>query len=333
MNCIGTRRQLGFRGPEVAAVGLGCMGMSDFYGPADEQLSLRVLHRALDLGINFFDTADVYGPNGANERLLAQILLTRRDEVVLATKFGQVRDANGTFVGVDGRPEYVRRACDDSLRRLEVDHIDLYYQHRVDRNVPIEETVGAMARLVEVGKVRYLGLSEAAASTVRRAARVHAVTAVQTEYSLWSRDVERDVLPVCRELGISLVAYSPLGRGFLAGAIRNVDQLDAADLRRRNPRFQPDTLAANAALLEALSEIATLRGCTCAQLALSWLLHRGPDIVPIPGVRALARLEENCAAATIGLTSADVCAIEQALVQHQVAGARYPPASMAAVNI
>ena len=326
------RRQLGAQGLQVSAIGLGCMGMSDFYGPADDQVSLKVLNRAIDIGVNFLDTADMYGM-GSNERLLAQVLKTRRSEVVLATKFGHVRGPDGAVLRIDGSPEYVKSACEASLQRLGVDHIDLYYQHRVDRKVPIEETVGAMAELVKAGKVRHLGLSEASASTVRRAAKVHPIAALQSEYSLWSRDVEQEVLPVCEELGIGLVAYSPLGRGFLTGDIKSVNELDPGDYRRQNPRFQADNLPANLALVEALKEIAKARGCTAAQLALAWLLHRSPHVVPIPGTRSIARLEENAAAAAIALTDVEERKIADVLSERTVAGSRYPSAGMANVNV
>jgi aryl-alcohol dehydrogenase-like predicted oxidoreductase len=327
------RRRLGNQGLEVSAIGLGCMGMSDFYGPADDRVSLEVIHRAVDIGVNFLDTADMYGAGGANERLLAQVLRTRRDEVVIATKFGNVRGPDGSFLGVDGRPEYVRRACDASLQRLGVDHIDLYYQHRVDRNVPIEETVGAMAELVKAGKVRHLGLSEASGATVRRAAKAHPIAALQSEYSLWTRDIEDDALPVCEELGIGLVAYAPLGRGFLTGAIKSADDLAPADWRRQNPRFQSDNMATNLALVGAVDDIAKAHGCTPAQLALAWLLHRGPHIVPIPGTRRIARLEENAAATSIALTDAEQRRIAEVLADNEVAGTRYPAAGMASVNV
>ena len=327
------RRRLGSQDLEVSAIGLGCMGMSDFYGPADDRVSLEVINRAIDIGVNFLDTADMYGINGANERLLAKVLRTRRAEVVLATKFGNVRSSDGTFLGIDGRPEYVRRACDASLERLGVDHIDLYYQHRVDRKVPIEETVGAMAELVKAGKVRHLGLSEASGSTVRRAAKVHRIAALQSEYSLWSRDVEDDALPACKELEIGFVAYSPLGRGFLTGAIRSTNDLDANDWRRENPRFQADSMRTNLALVDAVNEIAKAKGCTPAQLALAWLLHRGPHIVPIPGTRSIARLEENAAATTIALTNAEVRKVGEVLAKRTVTGTRYPAAGMANVNV
>ncbi|MFO7276015.1 MAG: aldo/keto reductase [Pseudomonadota bacterium] len=325
------RRTLGRSGLTVSAIGLGCMGMSDFYGPADDEQNLKVLNHAIDIGVNFLDTADMYG-NGRNEELLSRVLETRRKEVVLATKFGNVRASDGRIIGVDGRPEYVAAACEASLKRLGVEHIDLYYQHRVDPKVPIEETVGAMAKLVEAGKVRYIGLSEASASTIRRAASVHPITALQSEYSLWTRDVEQEVLPTCRELGIGFVAYSPLGRGFLTGAIRKVDDLAPDDWRRTNPRFQDENLEVNRKLVEAVTEIARERGCTPAQLALAWLLHQGDDIVPIPGTRKIERLEENAAATRIQLTDSELERIDQVLAQHPVAGMRYPEAGMAFVN-
>ncbi|HVR81739.1 MAG TPA: aldo/keto reductase [Luteimonas sp.] len=326
------RRTLGRQGLTVSAIGLGCMGMSDFYGPSEEATNLAVLHHAIDRGVNFFDTADMYGV-GANERLLAKVLGTRRDEVVLATKFGNVRAPNGDSLGIDGSPEYVAAACDASLQRLGVEHIDLYYQHRVDPNVPIEDTVGAMARLVEAGKVRHLGLSEAAGATVRRAAAVHPIAALQSEYSLWSRDVEDDALPACRELGIGFVAYSPLGRGFLTGAIEHTDNLAANDWRRQNPRFQEGNIDTNHALVQAVTELATARGCTSAQLALAWLLHRGPDVVPIPGTRRITRLDENADAALIELGADELQRIDDVLATHAVAGTRYPAAGMASVNV
>lgn len=325
------RRTLGRQGLTVSAIGLGCMGMSDFYGPSERAANLAVLNHAVDIGVNFLDTADMYGV-GENERLLGEVLRTRRDEIVLASKFGNVRAANGDFLRVDGNPAYVAAACDASLQRLGVDHIDLYYQHRVDPNVPIEDTVGAMARLVDAGKVRHLGLSEASGSTVRRAAAVHPIAALQSEYSLWTRDVEDGALPVCRELGIGFVAYSPLGRGFLTGAIQQIDQLAANDWRRQNPRFQAGNIDRNRALVAAVTELAAARGATPAQLALAWLLHRGPDIVPIPGTRRIARLDENAGAAMIPLSDAELSRIEGVLAAHTVAGLRYPEAGMASVN-
>ncbi|TWI04591.1 aryl-alcohol dehydrogenase-like predicted oxidoreductase [Luteimonas cucumeris] len=326
------RRTLGRQGLTVSAIGLGCMGMSDFYGPSEEAGNLAVLNHAIDIGVNFLDTADMYGV-GDNERLLAKVLRTRRDGIVLATKFGNVRAANGDLLGIDGRPEYVTAACDASLQRLGVDHIDLYYQHRVDPNVPIEDTVGAMARLVEAGKVRHLGLSEASGSTLRRAAAVHPIAALQSEYSLWTRDVENDALRACRELGIGFVAYSPLGRGFLTGAIRQLDQLAADDRRRLHPRFQDGNIDHNQALVAAVTDLANERDCTAAQLVLAWLLHRGADIVPIPGTRRIARLDENAGAVRIDLTIAEQRRLEEMLDTHAIAGTRYPASQMAALNV
>ena len=331
MNIPFARRTLGRQGLTVSAIGLGCMGMSDFYGPSDEAENLAVLEHAIDIGVNFLDTADMYGV-GRNEELLAKVLRTRRDEVVLATKFGNVRAPNGDFLGIDGRPEYVAAACDASLKRLGVEYIDLYYQHRVDPKVPIEDTVGAMARLVEAGKVRHLGLSEASGATVRRAAAVHPIAALQSEYSLWTRDVENDALPACRELGIGFVAYSPLGRGFLTGAINNTGELAADDWRRQNPRFQDGNIDRNQLLVQAVRELAQERECTPAQLALAWLLHRGADIVPIPGTRRITRLDENAAATRIDLTLNEQRRLDDVLARHEVAGTRYPAASMASVN-
>jgi aryl-alcohol dehydrogenase-like predicted oxidoreductase len=326
------RRTLGRQGLVVSAIGLGCMGMSDFYGDSEEANNLAVLNHAIDIGVNFLDTADMYGIGGANEKLLAKELRTRRDEVVLATKFGNVRGEDGAFLGIDGSPAYVAAACDASLKRLGVEHIDLYYQHRVDPKVPVEETIGAMSRLVEAGKVRHLGLSEAAGDTVRRAAKVHPIAALQSEYSLWTRDVAEDVLPVCRELGIGFVPYSPLGRGFLTGALKKRDDLAAGDWRRQNPRFQDANFAQNLTLVEAVIELAQARGCTPAQLALAWLLHQGDDIVPIPGTRRIERLDENAGAARVALTDAELQRIDEVLSQHAVAGTRYPEAQMLTVN-
>ena len=326
------RRRLGAAGPEVSALGLGCMGMSDFYGPADDAQSLAVLHHALDIGINFLDTADMYGI-GANERLLAPVLAARRSEVVIATKFGHVRAPDGTVLRIDGSPGYVREACDASLVRLGVERIDLYYQHRVDKTVPIEETVGAMAELVKAGKVAHLGLSEASAATIRRAHAVHPIAAVQTEYSLWSRDVEAEVLPTCRELGIALVPYSPLGRGFLTGAIRSAEQLSTDDRRRVHPRFQGGNLDHNLALADALKSLADEWSYTPAQLALAWLLDQGPGVIPIPGTRSLLRLDENARAAAIHFDDGRRARIAALLAEHAVAGTRYPAAQMGSVNV
>jgi len=322
-------RELGRSGLKVSALGLGCMGMSDFYGPSDEAKSVETLHHSIDIGVTFWDTSDMYGL-GRNEELVGRALRGRRDQVVLATKFGVLRGADGSFIGVNGSPEYVRKACDASLKRLGVDHIDLYYQHRVDPNVPIEETVGAMAELVGQGKVRYLGLSEAAGATVRRAVTVHPIAALQTEYSLWTRDIEDEHLPVCRELGVGLVAYSPLGRGFLTGKIQTVDDLDPNDWRRTNPRFQGENLEKNLVLAERIRTIAGAKGCTPAQLALAWLLAQGRDVVPIPGTRSIQRLDENAGACQVALSADDLNEIEEALPSTLVAGERY--ASMAGVN-
>jgi aryl-alcohol dehydrogenase-like predicted oxidoreductase len=307
------------------------MGMSDFYGPADQATNLTVLNHALDVGVNLLDSADMYGV-GRNEELLGKVLKTRRKEVVVATKFGQVRAPDGAHLGIDGRPEYVAAACDASLQRLGIEQIDLYYQHRVDPKVPIEETVGAMARLAEVGKVRYLGLCEVSGATLRRAVRVHPIAAVQSEYSLWTRDVEQDSLAACRECGVGFVAYSPLGRGFLTGAIQRVDDLAADDRRRAHPRFEGKNFDANRLLVEAMRNLADLHQCTLAQLALAWLLHQGMDIVPIPGTRHVARLDENAAATHLRLSDQDLQRIRTVLNDFTVAGTRYPAAGMATVN-
>jgi aryl-alcohol dehydrogenase-like predicted oxidoreductase len=325
------RRILGRQGLSVSAIGLGCMGMSDFYGPADEATNLAVLNHALDIGVNFFDSADMYGV-GRNEELLAKVLRTRRQAVVVATKFGQVRAPDGAHLGIDGRPEYVAAACDASLKRLGIEQIDLYYQHRVDPKVPIEETVGAMARLVAAGKVRYLGLCEVSGKTLRRAAAVHPIAAVQSEYSLWTRDVEQDLLMACRECGAGFVAYSPLGRGFLTGAIQQIDDLSKDDRRRLHPRFQGPNFDANRRLVEALRALAEEHSCTAAQLAIAWLLHQGPDIVPIPGTRHVSRLDENAAATRLRLTDPDLQRIRDVLAEYTVSGTRYPAAGMATVN-
>jgi aryl-alcohol dehydrogenase-like predicted oxidoreductase len=317
------RLKLGSQGLEVSAEGLGCMGMSEFYGPTDETEAIATIHRALDLGVDLLDTADMYGPF-TNERLVGRAIADRRDDVVLATKFGNERRDDGSWVGINGRPEYVRAACEASLARLGVDHIDLYYQHRVDKTVPIEETVGAMAMLVSEGKVRYLGLSEASPTTIRRAHAVHPVTALQTEYSLWTRDPEQEILPTVRELGIGFVAYSPLGRGFLAGRFHNADDLrNEGDFRSNHPRFKDENLERNLKLLRYLEEIAQEKGVTPAQLALAWVLHRGPDVVPIPGTKKRHYVEENVAAAEIALNDEELARLDEALPPGATAGARY----------
>jgi aryl-alcohol dehydrogenase-like predicted oxidoreductase len=325
------KRRLGTDGPEVSAIGLGCMGMSDFYGPAEDARSIEVIHRALDLGIDFFDTADMYGV-GHNEQLLGRALRDRRERAVVATKFGNVRAEDGTYLRINGSPEYVRPACEASLRRLGVDVIDLYYQHRVDPKTPIEDTVGAMAELVREGKVRYLGLSEAAPDTIRRAHAVHPITALQTEYSLWSRDAEAELLPLCAELGITYVAYSPLGRGFLTGAIRSVDDLAPDDWRRTNPRFQGENFQKNLRLVNAVADMARQKGCTPAQLALAWVLGRSDRIVPIPGTRRIERLEENAGALNVALTKEDLDRIDAIAPAGVAAGTRYAERQMQAVH-
>ncbi|MCY1069414.1 aldo/keto reductase [Nannocystis sp. RBIL2] len=324
-------RKLGTSGIDLSAIGLGCMGMSDFYGPADEQRSLAVIHRALDEGVNFLDTADMYG-TGRNEQLVGRAIQGRRDAVVLATKFAIRRGPNGEFLGVSGKPEYVKEACDASLKRLGVDVIDLYYQHRVDPEVPIEDTVGAMADLVKAGKVRHLGLSEAAPATIRRAYKVHPIAALQTEYSLWSRDPEDELLGLCAELGITFVAYSPLGRGFLTGQIKSIDDLAADDFRRHSPRFQGENFQRNLDLVRQVERLAAARDVTAAQLALAWLLARAPHVVPIPGTRSEARLAENIGAVDLELTAEELQAIDAVAPRGAAAGERYPAASMRQVN-
>jgi aryl-alcohol dehydrogenase-like predicted oxidoreductase len=323
------QRKLGSQGLVVSELGLGCMGMSEFYGPGDEAESIATLHRALELGINFLDTADVYGPH-KNEVLVGKAIRGRRNEVVLATKFGIVRTPDGGWVGINGRPEYVRQCCDDSLRRLGVEYIDLYYQHRVDPIVPIEDTVGAMAELVQQGKVRYLGLSEAAPATIRRARTVHAITALQTEYSLWSREPEEEILPTVRKLGIGFVPYSPLGRGFLSGRFRRPEDIPEGDWRRTSPRFQGENFLKNLTLVERVKQIAAERKVASSQLALAWLLAQGQDVVPIPGTKRRRFLEENAAAVEIELSSEDLERLEEAAPRGATAGDRY--ADMSTVN-
>ncbi|MBK8596421.1 MAG: aldo/keto reductase [Holophagales bacterium] len=324
-------RSLGRQGLVVSAQGLGCMGMSEFYAGRDDAESVATIHRALDLGLTFLDTADMYGP-WKNEELVGRAIHGRRGEVVLATKFGNMRDEKGAFLGVNGRPEYVRACCDASLKRLGVETIDLYYQHRVDKTVPIEETVGAMAGLVRDGKVRFLGLSEASPETIRRAHAVHPISALQSEYSLWTRDPEDGVLPACRELGIGFVPYSPLGRGFLTGRFRTFEDLPEGDYRRNSPRFQGDNFAKNLDLVTRVGEIAKEKGCTPAQLALAWLHAQGDDLVPIPGTKTRARLEENLGALGVSLTADDLARIDAVAPKGIAAGARYPEMAMRAID-
>lgn len=324
-------RTLGGEGLKVSAIGLGCMGMSEFYGKADEAEAIAAIHRALDLGITLLDTADMYGPH-TNEQLVGKAVRGRRDGVVIATKFGIVRTDDPAVRGVNGRPEYVKASCEASLQRLGVDHIDLYYQHRVDPSVPIEDTVGAMSELVEAGKVRYIGLSEAGANTLRRAHAVHPITALQSEYSLWSRDVEDDVLPTVRKLGIGFVSYSPLGRGFLTGRFRSVDDLAPDDYRRNSPRFQGENFHKNLELVDRVKDIAAARGVTAAQLALAWVLSREEFIVPIPGSTRRQHVEENVAALDLSLTDSELAAIEEAFPKGATSGTRYPEQMMALIN-
>jgi aryl-alcohol dehydrogenase-like predicted oxidoreductase len=325
------QRTLGSQGLMVSALGLGCMGMSQSYGPGDDQESVATIHRALDLGMTFLDTADVYGPF-TNERLVGRAIAGRRDEVVLATKFGNQRRADGSWIRVNGAPDYVRQACDASLERLGVDHIDLYYQHRVDRSVPVEETWGAMAELVAAGKVRHLGISEAAPATVRRAHAVHPISAGQYEWSLFTRDLEDELLGTLRELGIGVVAYSPLGRGFLSGRITSPDDFGADDFRRNHPRFTGENFDRNLELVARVRELAAGKGITPSQLAIAWVLAQGGDVVPIPGTKRRSYLEENAVALEVELTAEDLAAIEEVTPKESVAGERYAPEHMANVN-
>jgi aryl-alcohol dehydrogenase-like predicted oxidoreductase len=325
------QRALGRQGLKVSALGLGCMGMSEFYGAGDERQSIAVIHRALERGLTFLDTADMYGPF-TNELLVGKAIADRRDRVIVATKFGNMRGADGAFLGISGKPEYVRKACDASLQRLGLDHIDLYYQHRVDSTVPIEETVGAMAELVKAGKVRYLGLSEAAPATIRRAHAVHPISALQTEYSLWSRDPEDDILPTVRELGIGFVAYSPLGRGFLTGRYRRFEDFEPNDYRRNSPRFQGENFLKNLQLVDKVNQLAARKQVQASQLALAWVLARGEDIVPIPGTKQLKYLEENLAAADLRLSPEELRELDSLAPKGVAAGTRYPEASMKTLN-